>query len=147
MEIQIQNKKKHKQIRTSQILRTAETLLNALGKPDAELSILVVSDDEIAEMNRQYLQRQGPTNVISFPMNEGEFNDINPELLGDVVISVDTAEREAKEAGIDIIERFNDLLIHGILHLLGYDHETGDADAERMAEKSKYLKKILQTKG
>lgn len=118
-----------------------------MGKPDAELSILVVSDDEIAEMNRQYLQRQGPTNVISFPMNEGEFNDINPELLGDVVISVDTAEREAKEAGIDIIERFNDLLIHGILHLLGYDHETGDADAERMAEKSKYLKKILQTKG
>lgn len=117
-----------------------------MGRPDAELSILVVGNDEIAEMNQLYLGRTGPTNVISFPMNEGGFDDLNPELLGDVVISVDTAEIEARDAGIGIIERFNDLLIHGILHLLGYDHETGEADEKKMAEKSEWLKNRLSDK-
>jgi len=114
-----------------------------LGRPDAELSILVVDDGEIAEINRQYLGRTGPTNVISFPMNEGGFDDINPDLLGDVVISVDTAQREAADAGIGITDRFDDLLIHGILHLLGYDHETGEEDERIMAEKNAWLKDCL----
>lgn len=117
-----------------------------MGRPDAELSILVVDDDGIAEINRQYLGRTGPTNVISFPMNEGGFDDLNPDMLGDVVISVDTAEREASDAGIEITERFDDLLIHGILHLLGYDHVTGEEDEKKMAEKSAWLKDCLAMK-
>ena len=64
----------------------------------------------MAELNMAYLNHTGPTNVISFPMQEGQFSDITPELLGDVVISADTADREASEAGMEMSERFNQLL-------------------------------------
>ena len=107
--------------------------------PDAQLSILIVDDDQIAALNETYLNHTGPTNVISFPMQEGEFSDITPELLGDVVISADTAHREAMDAGMAFIQRFNELLIHGILHLVGYDHVHSEADAAIMEAKSKEL--------
>ena len=107
--------------------------------PDAELSILIVDDSEIAALNQEYLNRTGPTNVIAFPMREGLFPDITPNLLGDVVISVETSEREAHAAGVLPEERFLELLIHGILHLLGYDHETDESEAIRMEEKTREL--------
>jgi probable rRNA maturation factor len=115
-----------------------------LDCPDGELSILIVDDPQIAELNKEYLNRTGPTNVIAFPMQEGQFSDINPNLLGDVVISMDTAEKEAETAGLTLENRFNDLLIHGILHLFGYDHETNEKDAEIMAKKAKALSKMVQ---
>jgi probable rRNA maturation factor len=105
-----------------------------------------VDDLQIAVMNRQFLGRQGPTNVIAFPMREGRFAGLNPNLLGDVVISVDTARREARTAGLGLDERITQLLVHGILHLHGYDHEHGAAEARRMAAKSRrLLAKILRT--
>lgn len=110
-----------------------------MGNPDAELSLLITDDDEIARYNKAYLNRNGPTNVIAFPMAGGEYPDITPDLLGDVVISADTAAREARETDISTEERFTQLLIHGILHLLGYDHETSDSDAEIMEQKSEEL--------
>jgi len=114
-----------------------------LGNPDAELSLLIVDDPQIAVLNQDYLNRQGPTNVIAFPMLEGEFTDITPHLLGDVVISVETADREAQAMGIGADERFLQLLIHGILHLLGYDHEKSEAEAVRMEEKSDELLAVV----
>jgi len=110
-----------------------------LGYPDAQLSVLIVSDDQIAELNQTYLNHTGPTNVISFPMQEGPFADITPELLGDVVISADTAHREAIDAGMPMMERFNQLLIHGILHLMGYDHVNSEEEAAAMEKKSNEL--------
>jgi len=110
-----------------------------LGSPEGELSVLLLDDPAIADLNEQYLGRQGATNVIAFPMNEGEFADINPDILGDVVISLDTAEREAREMGISLADHFKELLIHGILHLYGYDHETNEADAKVMEERSEGL--------
>ncbi len=107
-----------------------------MASPEAELSLLVVDDDGIAPMNQQYLGRQGPTNVIAFPMQEGDFAAMNPHLLGDVVISVETCQREAEAAGIGFDRRFAELLIHGILHLFGYDHETSSDEAERMFRKT-----------
>jgi len=107
-----------------------------LGCPEQELSILLVDDLQIAELNATYLHREGPTNVIAFPMQEGEFAGISPDLLGDVVISVDTAEREGGMAGIDVETRMVELLVHGVLHLMGYDHEHDGDDARRMEEKS-----------
>lgn len=107
--------------------------------PDAELSILIVDDLQITALNKDYLNRSGPTNVIAFPMREGDFPDISPNLLGDVVISVDTTEREARAADIHPEERFLELLIHGILHLLGYDHETDKEEAARMEGKTREL--------
>lgn len=112
--------------------------------PDAQLSVLLIDDTEITRLNRQYLGRSGPTNVIAFPMREGEFADISPELLGDVVISVETAEREAEEAGQDFEMRFNELLIHGILHLLGYEHEHDELKALEMEKKSGELMAVVQ---
>lgn len=122
-----------------EILMTAKRILSALGYPDSQLSILIVDDDQIAELNMAYLSHAGPTNVISFPMQEGPFSDITPDLLGDVVISADTACREARDAGMEMAERFNQLLIHGILHLVGYDHVNSKKEATAMELKSNQL--------
>lgn len=114
--------------------------------PDAELSILIVDDPQIAQLNHQYLNHEGPTNVIAFSMRQGRFADITPNLLGDVVISADTAHREAQSAGISMQDRLDQLLIHGTLHLLGYDHEKTDAEARKMEKKTEeLLKKIKST--
>ena len=123
----------------------AQAILNALDCPDGELSILIVDDRQIEALNREYLQKEGPTNVISFPMQEGKFLNINPQLLGDVVISVETAQQEGKLAGITLENRFAQLLTHGILHLFGYDHEKTKQEAHRMERKSKDLLKLIET--
>jgi len=125
--------------------KKAHALLDALGNPEAELSIVFVDDDGITILNRQYLNRQGATNVIAFPMREGAYTEITPHLLGDVVISVETAAREGKQAGISMETRLEELLTHGILHLFGYDHETNREDARRMEEKHLELMKLIHT--
>lgn len=123
--------------------KTAQAILNALAFPDAELSILMVDDPQIEQLNRAYLHREGPTNVIAFPMREGSFADINPQLLGDVVISTDTAATEAESMGIATETRIHELLVHGILHLFGYDHEDNEQEARRMEQKSAQIMKLL----
>ncbi|MGD9082255.1 MAG: rRNA maturation RNase YbeY [Desulfobacterales bacterium] len=119
-------------------------ILNASACPnDAELSILIVDDPEIGELNKKYLNRHGPTNVIAFPMRTGQFNNIASQLLGDVVISIETAAREGEIAGISMEERFTQLLVHGILHLLGYDHEKNKTQADKMEQKSNEILKLI----
>jgi len=115
-----------------------------LDSPESELSILIVNDELIAKLNSEYLHRKGPTNVIAFPMQEGEFTGINPNLLGDVVISIDTAEKEGKAVGIQTEERFDELLVHGILHLFGYDHEGSEDEAQIMEGKTRMLIEIIK---
>jgi len=131
-------------VSNQKIRKDAQDILDALDSPDAELSIVIVNDDEIATMNQTYLNRPGPTNVIAFAMREGAYADISPQLLGDVVISIETAYRESEAAGIDPLKRFDQLLVHGILHLFGYDHETQDSDTAGMEEKSEELLKLIQ---
>ena len=99
-------------------------------------------------LNRDYLQKDRPTNVISFSMQEGDYGSLVPGLLGDVVISADTAAREADEAGITFQERLVFLLLHGILHLTGYDHErSGAAEARRMEAKEAEIFAALRLRG
>ncbi len=105
-----------------------------MGCPEGELSILVVDDAQIRTLNRDYLKRDRPTNVISFAMQEGEGAGIQPDVLGDVVISADTASRDAEEAGLSFESELHFLLLHGILHLLGYDHERGSQEEARQME-------------
>lgn len=105
-----------------------------MGCSGAELSLLLTDDGGIASLNRDYLDREGPTNVIAFPMREGEMSVADDPLLGDVAISVETAEREATDAGLSFEQRFDQLLVHGILHLLGYDHERSGEEAARLME-------------
>jgi probable rRNA maturation factor len=104
---------------------------------------MFADDSEMAVLNQQYLNRSSPTNVISFPMREGEFTHLHPELLGDVVISVETAAREAQELSQSVEERIDYLLVHGILHLVGYDHERSEKDMELMDNKSKELMEAI----
>ena len=114
-----------------------------MGCSDHEVSLVITDDDEIQGLNKSYRGIDKPTNVLSFPMQEGDFSDINPGLLGDVVISCDTAQKEADTAGISLSERISQLLVHGILHLMGYDHEKDGPTARKMEEKSlELLKKI-----
>lgn len=124
--------------------RLASRVLEGLGLPEAELSLVLVDDEEMAGLNLQYLGRTGPTNVIAFSMREGEGGHISPHLLGDVVISLDTARREAREAGIPWEERLAALLAHGVLHLLGHDHELGTVEARRMEAEEQRLVALLK---
>jgi probable rRNA maturation factor len=108
------------------IIRVARTILKELNHSDKEISILFVDDRQIRALNNKFLKRNFPTNVISFPMAQGEFSEITPHLLGDVVISVETAMKEAQESGLSLEQEVVLLLIHGILHLTGYDHTRGN---------------------
>lgn len=119
--------------------RALHNILENLNCQDKEISLLFVDDDGIREINKKYLGRNYPTNVIAFSMTEGEFGDINPDILGDIIISVETAFRDAKSANIEFEEGLDYLMIHGILHLLGYDHETSKVDAKRMKKKEEEL--------
>jgi len=114
-----------------------------LDCPDGELSILIVDDPQIEKLNIEYLNRKRPTNVIAFPMQNGAFPQITPHLLGDVVLSVETAHKESTAAAISLEERIDQLLVHGILHLFGYDHEKSKKEARIMEEKSHDLLKII----
>ena len=112
--------------------RAADRLLRFCGISEQELSILLVDDRDITEINSRWLNRPWRTNVISFPQD-------GSGLFGDIVISVETARREAENAGISTDARLLELLVHGMVHLLGEDHELGEAAAKRMAEKEKEL--------
>lgn len=111
------------------------------------MSILLADDPTIAELNQRYLRNARPTNVIAFPMQEGPYSEINPHILGDVVISVETAHRHAQEAGLSLSSVLERLLVHGILHLAGYDHEGPDEEARRMEEKENEILQALRTEG
>ena len=128
--------------------KAAEKILSDLGYPDSELSVAIVGDLSIRRLNRIYLGRDKPTNVISFAMQEGSFPGLNPQLLGDVVISSVTCASEAVEAGIPFSYRLHFLLLHGILHLAGYDHErSGEAEARRMEAKEREIVALLEREG
>ncbi len=115
-----------------------------MGYPDAELSILILDNIGIQGINREYLQRDRPTNVISFAMQEGEGAGLLPLVLGDVVISAERAATDAAEAGILFEHELWFLLVHGVLHLLGYDHERGSVqDAELMEAKESEIFALL----
>ncbi|MDZ4184052.1 MAG: rRNA maturation RNase YbeY [Desulfuromonadales bacterium] len=133
MNIQIENRQRQQKISIPQLRKVARKILSVSGCPDAELSILIVGDRRIRQINRDYLQRDKSTNVISFAQQEGEVLGGSGLLLGDVVISAATAARDAAEAGVPFVSELYFLLLHGILHLLGYDHErSGAAEAVRM---------------
>ena len=143
MGVLIDSKQEKYRISRKSLKKKAQAALNALGCPDSELSILLLDDPQIANLNKAYLNREGPTNVIAFPMQEGPFAEVTPHLLGDVVISLETAEREGAIAGISMEERLTELLVHGILHLCGYDHEVSEEEELRMEEKSREVLAVI----
>lgn len=109
-----------------------------------ELSVLLTDDARIAELNQQYLGRKGPTNVLAFPMSGGPPPHLETRLLGDVVVSVDTAVRESEQTGETPEETLYRLIIHGILHLLDYDHESSPQESERMENEQTRLLELIR---
>jgi pyridoxine 5-phosphate synthase len=127
------------QVNEALIRKITELLLVLTGIPEAELSILFVDDKQIEELNRSWRRKSGPTNVLAFSMTEGGDPAMALDLLGDIVISIDTAIREAKRNRVSLHSHLQVLLVHGFLHLTGYDHEKSDYEAERMQNKEKEL--------
>ena len=114
--------------------------------PEAELSLLLVSDAVMRRLNRQWRGQDRPTDVLSFAQAEGP-TGAPPGLLGDVVISIDTARRQAAECAAPLASELDRLLIHGVLHLLGYDHERSPAEARRMQRRERALARWLEGRG
>jgi len=117
----------------SALSRLIQRMLSAAGEPGCVLSVEFVGDHRMRRLNAQYRGRDMTTDVLAFAMREGP--GPSSPLLGDVVISVPQAIRQAAEQGHSIQRELATLLIHGILHLLGYDHERSASEARRMQRK------------
>ncbi|MBU0485258.1 MAG: pyridoxine 5'-phosphate synthase [Proteobacteria bacterium] len=132
----------HIRVSLNRIKRVARILLKLRGHQDSELSILFLDDPAMHQLNKTYRQKDKPTNVLAFPMLDADIVESQP-LLGDVVISLETTAREAQEKNITIHHRVTELLIHGLLHLLGYDHERSPREAKIMESEEQKLSKLL----
>jgi probable rRNA maturation factor len=109
-----------------------------------ELSLLLVGDRTMRTLNRRYRSKDRTTDVLSFPMREGKGPRPAARMLGDIVISVPEAERQAHADGEPLLRVIDRLLVHGFLHLLGYDHERGGAEARRMEAHERRLREKLE---
>lgn len=124
--------------------RSARTFLERLGVTGAEVSILVTTDAEIRRLNREWRNKNEPTDVLSFPagnegLRRGRDRDDQAIALGDVAISLDTARRRCDREGTSLASELSRYLAHGLLHLLGFDHERSSRDAKIMAQLEGFL--------
>jgi probable rRNA maturation factor len=129
------------------IRRGLRRILRGLGYPEAELSLVFTDDEHITELNRRYLKRHGPTNVLAFPMADAAHPELNTSILGDIVISLDAAMRDAQEYEESLEGTVDRLLIHGLLHLLGYEHGGSGQEARRMEEETDRLLAMIAGPG
>jgi probable rRNA maturation factor len=136
MEILIQNNQDQHPVDAALFQSQIGQILEKLDETECELSLLLTDDVEIQELNRTYRDLDKATDVLSFPQDEDAVNETGDTLLGDVVISMETAARQAEEHHLSFNEELILLAIHGILHLLGYDHERSPQDARIMQDKT-----------
>ena len=119
-------------------------IMDHLDCRNQEVSILLTGDKDIRRLNQEFRSIDQPTDVLSFPQNADEEPYIPEEvILGDIAVSLDIAKAQAKEHGLDFKEEIILLLIHGILHLLGYDHEISEQDEKQMRNKTRELFKLI----
>ena len=141
MPVEIVRKKAAGTFSNRELKRIALTVLELVGQSQAELSVALVNNREIRKLNAKYRQKDYPTDVLSFAAANGLPIDVR--LLGDVVISVEKAKEQAKQRGRTLNQETVTLLIHGILHLLGYDHERSAKDARTMGRLEKKIYRTL----
>ncbi|NAZ23390.1 MAG: rRNA maturation RNase YbeY [Thermocrinis sp.] len=133
-------KKKVKGVESKLLSKIAHRALEVLGLSKVELSIALVSDVQIKRLNKLYRNKDKPTDVLSFPIGEKVEDWL---ILGDIVISVDTAKRQAQELGHSLEEELKRLLVHGLVHLLGYDHELGGEEEKKFFELEEFVLREL----
>jgi probable rRNA maturation factor len=123
--IEVVNSQRGKKVDTETWARFANKALHVIGKPGSSATIAFVSDRRIRDLNQRFRNVHKPTDVLSFPAEE-ETN------LGDIAISVETAAAQAKENGLSFETEIAQLILHGLLHLCGYDHETDNGEMNRL---------------
>jgi probable rRNA maturation factor len=124
--IEVVNRQRTKKVTLKPWIQRTQDMLNALGSSDSSVTIAFVSDSKIRSLNHQFRGINKPTDVLSFPADPDEGQ------LGDIAISVETAARQAKENGLTLNEEIAQLILHGLLHLSGYDHETDHGEMNRL---------------
>ena len=125
------------------LARRARVALKALKLSRSELSLALVDDPTITELNGTWRDKPRPTDVLSFSLVEGEAADHRGAMLGDVVISVETAARQAAERRRGLDDELCRLMVHGLLHLVGHDHERDD-EAKAMAAEERRLRRAIR---
>ncbi len=151
MSIEVRNQQRKFKIGQELIKDKSSAILSLCNLNDVDLSILIVNNHRIKALNKRYRGIHRPTDVLAFPMNEnnpptpplikggkGE-GGRQPGLLGDIVISMEKTHSQAREQGHSPEREFLILLIHGILHLIGYDHERSPLEAQRMKKKENFI--------
>jgi probable rRNA maturation factor len=116
------------------VVRRVRAMLGALELADGEVSIVLTGDDQIQKLNRIYRRKNRPTDVLAFALREGDHSEHAGSLLGDVVVSIPTARRQALARGRSLGPELTMLLAHGLLHLLGWDHDTPGRDRRMRRE-------------
>ncbi|MFT4577472.1 MAG: putative rRNA maturation factor [Nitrospinales bacterium] len=140
MSVLLRNDHPQINIDSDDIIEKIGMVMNNLNCSNQEVSILLTDDVDIRKLNQQFRSIDQPTDVLSFPQNADEDPPIPGEIiLGDIAVSLDTAQAQTKEHGLTFEEEIILLLIHGILHLLGYDHEISDQEEEKMRSKTREL--------
>jgi probable rRNA maturation factor len=149
--IEVVNRQRLARIDARRVARLVDTTLGAVGRADANLTVAFVRDRVIRDLNRKFRGNDRVTDVLSFPAEDelGHASDVSfisavSEFLGDIVVSTDTAVKQADDAGHSFEREVNELVIHGVLHLCGYDHETDRGQMNRL--ELKLRRKLLDPK-
>ena len=137
-EIEVINRQRLRAVDQGAVTKLSRAVLDRIGRPDAVLTITFIRDRAMRRLNRDYRGIDKPTDVLSFAYHEGDeaLGPLDePQRLGDVVISVDTAGRYARELGLSFDREIEHLVIHGALHLAGYDHEADNGEMNKLERK------------
>jgi probable rRNA maturation factor len=130
--IEVINRQRRRKIDTKQWLEFTETAMSALPTEKREATVVFVSDGAIRKLNREFRGRDYATDVLSFPAHAEPFETEAQFQLGEVVISVERAEEQARQNNLRFEREIQQLILHGLLHLCGYDHETDDGEMNRL---------------
>jgi probable rRNA maturation factor len=150
--INIQNKQRKFDIKPYKIEQKLNLLLDVLGYKKYDVGLLITTNKTIASYNQMYREKDKPTDILSFPyhphLKAGEkivVNQVEDKNLGDMIISLEYVEKDAENLGVTLLDRIDVLLVHGVCHLLGYDHII-DADYLVMKKEEERLLELLREK-
>jgi len=146
MKVLIENRQRLIKINLRKLKKDSLALLRAFRLNKAELGVLLVSDGQMKKLNRLHRTLNRPTDVLSFPIYEhrGEIPDDRESLLGDIVINLDAAKRQSSLYSLTLDGEVRRLLVHGFLHLLGYDHERNSYQQKKMSQKENEIRNALE---
>jgi len=143
MTVDVKNEQSHIELDIGLIKKAAYVLLKNLNLSEFELSILILDNESITQLNKKYLGKNTPTNVLAFGMQEGELNlKTKKKILGDVVVSAEMAKVCSEDSKLDFYKELILYIIHGVLHLLGYRDDTGTARKKMERKQEELLGKV-----